>query len=475
MTALTVWEVFAERISDLEVPDPIEWCTDKLGDYLWSKQREIMRSVVEVRKTAVPACHESSKSFTAGRIASWWIDGHPPGSAMVVTTAPGHPQVKGILWKEINRAHKLGKLVGRVNQTEWWVGSELVGIGRKPNEYDPEAFQGFHAPYMLVVIDEACGVEGLWEAGQSMVANESGRILAIGNPTDPTSTFAQICKPGSGWNVIPIDAFETPNFTGEQIPKNIADQLVSEIYEEEIRLEYGVDSPTYISRVRGKFPEDAADGVVPFSWVKQCQKLEIDLSQGAVQLGVDVGASEDGDPSVIYERRGNKAGRKWQIRSDDSEKIADLVQDCILESGATRVKVDVIGVGFGVVGSLKRRKKEKEHNAEIVGVNVGQSPISPEAKKRFPNLRSQIWWEVGRELSRLKAWDLSSIDEDTEAELIAPKYEEKANGLTVVEKKQDTKLRLKRSTDNADALLLAFYRAGGPARASSAHNVTLPS
>jgi hypothetical protein len=459
VTTPTVWEVFAERLeeSDKPVPHPIDWCKDKLGDYLWSKQGEILQSIIDNRKTAVPACHESSKSFTAGRAASWWIDGHPPGSAMVVTTAPGHPQVKGILWKEINRAHKLGNLVGRVNQTEWWIGNEMVGIGRKPNDYDPDSFQGFHAPFMLVVIDEACGVEGLWEAAESMVANENGRILAIGNPTDPTSTFAQICKPGSGWNVIHIDALETPNFTGEQIPKHIADGLVSKIYEEEIRTKYGVDSPVYISRVRGRFPEDASDGVVPFSWMKQCQKLGIDLSDGAVQLGVDVGASEDGDPSVIYERRGNKAGRKWEISSDDSELIADLVQECIIETGASVVKVDVIGVGFGVVGSLKRRAQERKHKAHIVGVNVGESPDSREGKKRFPNKRSQIWWEVGRELSRLKAWDLESIDSDTEAELIAPKYTEKTNGQIVVEQKKEIKKRLKRSTDNADALLLAFY------------------
>jgi hypothetical protein len=468
-------EIFADRLVQAAPKPPDEWCIEKLGDHLWSKQREIMRSIEVNRKTAVPACHESSKSFTAGRIASWWIDDHPPGTAMVVTTAPGHPQVKGILWKEINRAHTLGKLVGRVNQTEWWIGNEMVGIGRKPNDYDPDSFQGFHAPYMLVVVDEACGVEGLWEAAESMVANETGRILAIGNPTDPTSTFAQICKPGSGWNVIPIDAFETPNFTGEPLPKAIADGLISHIYEEEIRLKYGVDSPVYVSRVRGQFPEDASDGVIPFSWLKACQKLEVDLSQGDVELGMDVGASEAGDPTVIRTRKGNKALDEWELQSDDPEKIVGFAVQKINETGAKRIKVDVIGIGFGIAGWIEKERKLTNHSAQVVKVNVAERPNSPQARKRFKNKRAQMWWEVGRELSQDRRWDLKDVNDDCLGQLIAPRYEINSAGLIVVEDKDEIRKRTGRSPDNAEALLLAFWSHGaGPARAASAHNVQLP-
>jgi hypothetical protein len=33
-----------------------------------------------------------------------------------------------------------------------------VAYGRKPADYDPAAFQGIHARYVLVIIDEADGV-----------------------------------------------------------------------------------------------------------------------------------------------------------------------------------------------------------------------------------------------------------------------------------------------------------------------------
>lgn len=414
-------------------------------------------------------------TWTIGQLALWWIDSASIGKRRVITTAPGGDQVKGGIWIEMNRSHAAYELPGRINQTEWWIGSWQAGIGRKPPDWATTSFQGLKAEEVLVIIDEATGLDDeIWEALESLASSKHSKIVAMGNPTDPNSTFRRICLPGSGYHVIQIDGHNTPNWTGERVTETVANSLISKEYAQGIIDRYGEDSPIYLARVRGEWPEDASDGVVPYSWLKACQKLGIDLSQGPTELGVDVGASEEGDPTVIYERRGNKAGRKWEISTDDSEKIADLVQDVINETEATNVKVDVIGVGFGVVGSLKRRKSKGEHKANIVGVNVGETPTTKEAKKRFPNKRSQIWWEVGRELSQLKAWDLSAIDEDTVAELIAPRFEEKTNGQIVVEPKKETKKRLGRSPDNADAILLAFYKTGGPGRITSAHTYSLP-
>lgn len=157
-------------------------------------------------------------SYVAARAAAWWLATHPLGDAYVITTAPTLRQVKAILWREIGRAHAKGKLFGRLNQTEWWAfmpegNEEMIAFGSKPADMDPDAFQGIHAPFVLVIFDEACGIpKPLWEAADSLIANEESRILVIGNPDDPLSEFCEVCKPGSGWNVIRINAFESPNF-----------------------------------------------------------------------------------------------------------------------------------------------------------------------------------------------------------------------------------------------------------------------
>ena len=140
----------------LAPPDPVAWVERRLGEHLWSKQAEIARSVAAHLRTAVQSCHGSGKSYTAARVAAWWLDSHTPGDAFVVSTAPTYSQVRAILWREIGRAHAKGHLIGRVNQSEWWIGDEIVGFGRKPSDYNHEAFQGIHAAAVLVLIDEAC-------------------------------------------------------------------------------------------------------------------------------------------------------------------------------------------------------------------------------------------------------------------------------------------------------------------------------
>lgn len=462
-----VAESDAERARYLA--DPRAWVRERLGEHLWSKQVQIAESVRDHRQTAVRSCHGVGKSFMASRLAAWWIDSHPPGTARVVTTAPTGPQVAAILWTEINGAAEKAEarghpLLGRINETEWKIGKKLIGLGRKPSDYNKNAFQGIHAKYVLVILDEACGIpQHFWTAAKAMATGEHCRILAIGNPDDPGSYFAEVCDTPD-WPTIEISAESSPNFTGEPVPAELGAALVSHAYVDEMAREYGEGSPVYLSKVRGQFPTDAKDGVVRVSRLRACcQARETQYTPEQllpVQLGVDVGAG--GDEAVIRERRGILVGREWRTRTRDSETLVDLVVHAIQATGATSVKVDTIGVGWGVVGSLRRRRAHGEHDTQIVAVNVGEGSTKPE---RYTRLRSQIWWEVGRGLTEDLAWDFSRLEEDDRerlvAQLTAPKFALDAAGRIVVEKKDETKKRIGRSPDNADALLLAFFGGSG--------------
>jgi len=406
------------------------------------------------------------KSHIASRAAAWWLDIHPPGEAFVVTTATSWSQVRAVLWRYIGQAHRKGHLVGRVNQTEWWIRDEMVGMGRKPADYDDgTAFQGIHAPKVLLIIDEAGGVpEILWNAGRTLTSNDGCRTLAIGNPTDPTSHFAKVCAPGSSWNVITIAAADSPNFTGETVPLKLSQSLISPRYLERLTADgCGPGTPIWSVSVEGEFPEDAADGVIMASSLAKCRVADQE-HEGQdllpVELGVDVGQSDSGDMTVIRERRGVMAGRVWRIQSGDSLAVAKFVLKAIIESDCETVKVDANGVGHHLVGHLRDMAQRDLHGAQIVAVYVGQPSTRP---KMFPNLRNQIWWEVGRIHSERGTWDLSAIDDRTAADLLAPKWSINSRGQVEVEKKAETKKRLGRSPDDADALLLAFYAASLPA------------
>jgi len=449
---------------------PVEFINNVLGDFVWSKQIEIVESVRDHRRTAVHACHDTGKSFIAGRIVPWFVMAVAAGDAIVVTTAPTMRQVKNILWKEIREAVRNGDLPGDLNLTEWKIQNAdgldiLAAFGQKPADWDPAAFQGIHRLKVLVILDEACGIpEAIFDAAASLVTNEESRILAIGNPDDPTSKFARVCRPGSGWHVIHIGWRHTPNHpdSTEEIPERLSKHLISQLWVEEMadpRTGWGTKSPKYTSKVLGLFPEDAADGVVPLSLLMRCTAPP-DYPEDhyfPVELGVDVGAG--GDETNIRERRGRMVGRVWRGHDPDTMVSAQLVLDVIEETGATSVKVDVIGIGKGLTDRLKQWKREGLHGAEIYGVNVGEGAISP---TEHQNLRCQIWWDIGRGLSQEMIWNFSGLegaDRDTLfGQLVAVKSRPPdGSGRNRIEPKSATKTVIGRSPDDADALLLAYY------------------
>ena len=459
-------DLFAAVADQLEqaydTTDPVAWVGERTGEHVWSKQADIMNAVAEHRRVAVRSCHGVGKSHIASRIVAWWLDSHPAGEAFVVTSAPTFAQVRAILWRYIRQIHRRANLPGKVNQTEWLLSDELVAFGRKPADHDEAAFQGIHARYVLVVLDEACGIpEQLWYAADSLTTNDDCRMLAIGNPDNPQSYFARVCS-SSSWHTIGISAYDSPNMTGEVVPESLTHLLVSKTWIEEKAREWGRDNPIYISKVLGQFPPDDPNSVVRASDVALC-RIGSDMQLAAhellpVELGVDVGGG--GDETVIRERRGPLAGREWRHQSDRSEEIAPLILHALRETGATAVKVDRIGVGAGLIGELRNMLRDGLHSARIVAVNVAEKAHD---EIRFANLRAQIWWEIGRINCERRLWDLSGMDnaDTTCAQLLAPRWTTDTKGRILIERKDDVIARLGRSPDNADALLLAFYTPRG--------------
>jgi hypothetical protein len=467
------------------IKDPAAWCEQKLGDTLWSGQKKILEAVRKYRKVAVQSCHEIGKSFISGRIVAWWIDIHPAGESFVVTSAPTGPQVRTILWREIGRAHTKGNLAGRVNQTEWIIRmpgkngnpgkEEQVAIGRKPSDYDSAAFQGIHEKRVLYIFDEACGMPlNLWEAADSLIANDYSRGLAFGNPDDPTTEFCEICKPGSGWHVIKIGAFDTPNFTGEDIPQDLRERLIGRLYVEEKRRKWarnwtwvdkdgnpsdadegvrvvpppGVDihqtGAFWQSKVLGEFPIQAEeDGLIPFQWVRAAQERTL-LPGSENELGIDVGGG--GDASCGAHRRGNVVRVRWQDRNPDTMATTGKVVNALDETSATLAKVDLVGIGKGVFDRLS------ELNRPVEGINVGEKP---DDEKRFVNRRAELWWHL-RDLFEAGTIDIDADDEDLASELISVRYKRNSNGKIQIETKIEAQKRNVPSPNRAESIMLAM-------------------
>src|SRR5690625_225891 len=164
---------------------------------MWSKQVKVCESVRDHKRTTVAAAHSVGKSAIASVLACWWIAVHPPGEAIVITTAPTYRQVNAILWEEMRKHHRVAEergfpLPGKITGADVWKldNGQIVGFGRKPKDGDSHAFQGIHRRYVLVIVDEACGVmEELWTGVEAITTTANSSILGIGNPRSEETTF----------------------------------------------------------------------------------------------------------------------------------------------------------------------------------------------------------------------------------------------------------------------------------------------
>lgn len=464
------------------------WTGDVLEEHMTRDQIAITRSVEANRYTAVQSCHDVGKSYTASRIATHWIETHPPGEAFVVTTAPTWRQVRAVLWREIGKAHRKGGLRGRITEAAEWkldmgLGpAELVAMGLKPADYDPTGFQGIHARYVLVIIDEATGVpKAIWDAADSLVTNEDCRMLAIGNPDDPASHFATVCKPGSGWKVMRIDALMSPNFTKErvaqfpalralmiregiaptkeQIPDRLRPYLISPEWVAERITRWGVDSPLWKSKVRGEFPDVTLDTLIAPGWVLAAQNRELEPTITEPRFGVDV-ARYGTDRSVVALRQGGHVRIVYEEASGPVTGLAGKVAHLAWDYGPSvpPVNVDDTGVGGGVTDILI------EEGLPVLPLISGGTSTEtlPNGKPRFVNARSEWWWTLREALAGPSGdgsdgWlDLDPDDDELAAQILAVKYSINRHGQIVVESKDEMRKRGLASPDRADAVVYSL-------------------
>lgn len=430
---------------------PVHWIHKILQEFPWSKQREILQSVTDNRYTAVQSAHDTGKSYIASRAGCHWTDTRP--DPFLVTTAPTWKQVNSILWREMRKAHRKGELRGRINlDAEWYMNKdELIAFGRKPADYDQAAFQGIHALNVMVVIDEAGGVpKTIFDAVDSLATNQRARVLAIGNPDDPTTHFAEICKPGSGWNVIKISAFDTPAFTGEEVPDTLLDLLVSPEWVEERKKRWGEGSPIYISKVLGEFPEISDDTLLTPRMIREAQERETprDTMPKRGQYGVDVARFGD-DFTAIYKAHGGRVRLVKTMHKADTHETAQFVSFHLALNREDSAYIDIIGVGGGVYDNLR-----------AWGLPVHEFNSSEKAydNERYGNRRAEAYWHV-RDLAEAGELDLPEHGKDDEliAQLGSIRWK-LMGGRIYIESKEEMKQRGLPSPDRADAVVMALWR-----------------
>lgn len=506
--------------------DPVQWCAERLKMYLTPQQREIADSVVRNRFTAVPAAHGLGKTFSASALTAWWVE--TKEDPIVVTTAPSAAQVRALLWRELRQLHARAGLTGKITDSgfsEWKIGNRIVAFGRKPADYDTDTFQGIHALHVLVVIDEASGVApALWTQVDTLVTNSTSRVLAIGNPDDPSSEFANACKPDSGYHVIRLDALRSPTLTASAVkpypelarlieaegipltpdsdapPPQAARRLTGPLWINERITRWGTASALWTAKVRGIFPEDSiVDAVIPLAAAQRATERYVQwheagrpIQPGRPVIGVDVARSGlDGDDSVIAIRTGDVVRELIVVPGRDLTAITGRVAALLRTTDGAIAVVDETGIGAGVLDRLA------EQGLPAYGFVAAGRSTATDRSGEFPflNVRAESWWRVREALTPYQpttpvidpvtglpagepyraptgrtvedGTTLLAIPDDDMllAELTAPRWKLTSTGKIQVESKDEIRKRLGRSTDRADAVVMSLWHS---ARVSNA-------
>lgn len=430
--------------------DPAGFARDILGVQLWGKQEEILLSVLDNWRVAIRSGHTVGKTFTMAVLVLWWLYAR---RGLVITTAPTWEHVEGVLWREINeRAHRAKvPLPGTENQTERRIDNTWYAVGLSTNK--ASAFQGRHHPRLLVVVDEASGVEERIHLEISTTAADpDNRIVMVGNPTETSGTFYEAFKHPEVWHCMAISCFDHPNVVeGRQVIPG----AVSRKWVEERRTMWGEGHPFWFSRVLGQFPRFSEKGVIPLAWAERAQEQEdrrlamIEHAKKEEKLlpiiAIDV--ARYGQCKCVMGLRWGDAVESIDVWDHASTmETAGRVTRLWRETHASMVVVDEAGVGGGVVDRLM-----EDNEVPVIGYNSGHRAFTP---GQFANRRSELWWLVRRRLENDRL--LYPVTPQLIADLVAPTYAVKSSGRIAVQSKEDLLDEGKKSPDYADMLVMLF-------------------
>ena len=425
----------------------------------WWRQAEICEAVKDTPVVYVPAGNAVGKSYVdAGNVLSFLCD-HP--GCLVLCTAPTQVQLEEVLWKEIERAYRGSRvpLGGRVLKSPLKID---FGGGWQALAYSTtktERLSGHHAGDLFAVLDEASGI--LPEIYEAIDSCNPSRRLETGNPLRPAGPFYErIMKSEAGADpdsrVIRIPSLESPDIHLERSRRGLADAT----WLRKARNDYGEGSAWWLSHVLARFPDEAADQLLPRSWLDTAAQT-VHLRVGKRRMAIDLAEGANGDPAGYLVRDDNgvldyQTSRQWNL--EETAKRAG--------AAAERWNVkpsDVVWDATGLGADFRARL-----NAVRLG---GALPYKggTSGGKHFKNLRTAAAWQVRQRLDPHRQIKVGGIFRNqhpfaipaamllaARAELQGLRYEQLSDKLIQLEDKDNLKKLIGHSPTFADLLIMSF-------------------
>lgn len=428
-------------------------------------QLEILSELTTKHRVSARGPHGLGKTALEAWVLLWFSLVYDGRDWKALTTASAWRQLTVYLWPEIHKWTRYLRWdkIGRMPFGQHTTSKELLerqlklttGQATAVASNDHAKIEGAHADYLLFAFDESKAVpDSTFDAVEGAFSTGVvGYALAVSTPGAPLGRFYDIHsrKPGyEDWWVRHVTRDEA-----------IAAGRMSLGWAEQRRKQWGENSALYKNRVLGEFAESSSDAIIPLAWVEAANERWHEWQASSrrddycVVIGVDVG--EQNDSTVLAPRYGDNIGTLEVHQGLDTMKVvAKVVAMQQRKEVAERVPtavVDAIGIGSGVVSRLR------ELDMPVVPFVSSEASTKKDETGTFgfANKRAEAWWNC-REMLDPSSGSTVCLPPNDElvGELTAPSYRERGGAKLLVESKEDIKKRLGRSTDHADAVVMAL-------------------
>ena len=458
---------------------PVSFQARFLRRKLWAKQREICRAIASGphRNISVAGCHGSGKTFTLSGLVVWFLCTH--SDSIVLTVAPTLRQVK-LMWNEIHTAIQAARIVEPVpSTTEWRWTKRHYALGFSSSK--GVNAQGFHADRILIICDEAIGIDpDLWDAIEGIRAAGDVILVKACNPTVPAGApYDDFTKLRASTYCITISAFDTPNLAGLtmdsllELPDSELDycpvpQLTRRRWVKEMYYKWGPMNPRFQARVLGQFPTTRKNAAFELAWIERSRREPTELEEARlltigtfVQVGIDVAGPGDDETTCCARVNGVVIARAAFQDADPRGKVVRWLSELKARSkwpiGA--IVVDAVGIGYNFALHIA-----DQDLGPVFGFIAPGAAFEPE---RFVNAKADQYF---RHRDMLKDNYISHAevdlvnperdpwDDETAGQLAGINYQETSRGLVQIEPKDEVRARGVASPDRAEAQILAFAR-----------------
>lgn len=444
---------FTERLPVYQ-KNPVLFAEEVCSFYPDPWQRDVMMDIANNTKVSVRSGHGVGKTGVEAVILLWFLSCFR--FPKVIATAPTRQQLNDILWSEVEKWRSKSPLLKEIlTWTKTYVymkGYEKRWFAVAKTASEPENMQGFHEENMLIIVDEASGVEDdIMEAILATLSGKNNKLLMCANPTRTTGTFYDSHNRDRGmYKCHHVSSLDSTRTNKENIAAFIR--------------KYGEYSNVVKVRVYGDFPAQEDDTFIPLSLVEQTTFNELEIEKiNRISLGVDVARYGD-DETIIASNVGGKIdipvvrhGQSLMTTVGDIViQYKQIVKEYPQYTGVIAINIDDTGLGGGVTDRLEEVKTEQRlRRMEIVPVNFGNKPPQDGSEEHYQDISTYMWATVKAEMEN-KEISIPN-DEELVAQLSVRKYSITSQGKIMLESKKDMKARRIKSPDRADAVALSCY------------------